>query len=220
MLGFEKEEAFTVIDLGAGGGRLLRRVLERYPRALGVWMDRSDEASGIARDFLGDISERVTFIDMELKDVWSPRMPETVDAIVSMSAIHHLDREGKQKIFRECYEHLSGRGVFINIDEIRDQDIDCHMRNIRYWADHVERMARSRPGTLIEEYYRRYCEKDDSDKAEQMVKGQWEKSVGKWVLHRKLETVPQLLKWLKAAGFTVVQTPVVYYMWACIYARK
>jgi ubiquinone/menaquinone biosynthesis C-methylase UbiE len=220
LLGFKQKDAFTVVDLGAGSGRLLGRTLSEYPNARGIWVDRSDDSYRIARDFLCAFGERVEFVCEEMDSMWSPQMPETVDAIISMSAIHHLEGRLKQKVFGECCGHLSERGVFINIDEVRDQDVKVHMINIRHWADHVKAMALSFPGTAVEEYHRRYCDRDRPGEAERSPEAQWEQCVGEWVLHRKLETVSRLVARLKEAGFAVVHVPVVYHMWACIYARK
>lgn len=220
LLGFEKHATFTVMDLGAGSGRLLGRVLTEYPHSLGIWVDRSDDSYRIARRFLGGFGERVEFVHEELENIWSHGMPDTVDAILSMSAIHHLDGTLKQKVFNECNAHLTERGVFINIDEVRDQDVKSHMINIRYWKDHVKAMSLSLPGTAVEEYYRRYCEYNRSSETRDSAEARWEQGVADWILHRQLETVSTLVARLNTAGFRIVHVPIVYYMWACMYARK
>ena len=93
-------EPNCVVDLGGGSGRLLERVLERFANAQAVLVDQSAAFLAIAERRLARFGERVTLIEKRLQDDWRAELPATPDALVSMSAIHHLEPAEKQALYR------------------------------------------------------------------------------------------------------------------------
>jgi hypothetical protein len=59
-----------------------------------------------------------------LQDDWASRLPTAPGAIVSMSAIHHLDPSEKQQLYRRCFAALASGGVLLNGDEVRPASDD------------------------------------------------------------------------------------------------
>src|SRR5262245_45141986 len=48
QLPFDAGDSFLVVDLGAGSGRLVERILERFPNSRGVLVDQSEPFLAIA----------------------------------------------------------------------------------------------------------------------------------------------------------------------------
>ena len=95
-------DASTVLELGIGTGETARRVLAANPRALVVGIDASSEMLAHARAALP--AERVKLIEGRLED---PLPVGPFDAVVSVLAVHHLDRPGKADLFRHVSSVLA-----------------------------------------------------------------------------------------------------------------
>lgn len=136
-LPFEQQSKFTLVDLGGGSGRFLHRFLAQFPQAHGVLVDQSEAFLAIAVQKLAEFSPRVTLLQHRLQDDWERGLPETPQAIVSMSAIHHLEPAEKVRIYARCYAALSPGGLFINGDEFRPADDDEYRARLERWSTHM-----------------------------------------------------------------------------------
>jgi tRNA (cmo5U34)-methyltransferase len=108
-------EARDVLELGVGTGETARRVLARHRGAQLVGIDES-EAMLAAADLEGDL--RVSRLEDPL-----PQGP--FDLVVSCLAIHHLDGQGKQDLFRRITAVLKPGGRFVLADVVvpeREED--------------------------------------------------------------------------------------------------
>jgi tRNA (cmo5U34)-methyltransferase len=97
-----------ILELGVGTGLTSKRVLEAHPLAHLVGIDES-EAMLAAADIPGDL--RVSRLEDPL-----PEGP--FDLVVSCLAVHHLDAEGKQDLFRRIAEVLRPGGRFVLTDVV------------------------------------------------------------------------------------------------------
>jgi cyclopropane fatty-acyl-phospholipid synthase-like methyltransferase len=113
------------IDLGTGDGRLIGLIRERHPgvRALGV--DFSEPMLAHARERFAD-DPLVELHEHDLTQPLAVRVP--VDAVVSALAIHHLEDERKQSLFREIHAVLEPGGVFVNLDLVTAVSSEQHER--------------------------------------------------------------------------------------------
>jgi SAM-dependent methyltransferase len=237
LLPFTEKDVFQFVDLGSGSGRLLRKVLDNFPHARGIWCDRNPDSRAVAETYLEDHKDRIAYVEADLVNGWSCDIPGQFDAIVSMSAIHHLKREAKQHLFSQCYKHLAPGGVFINVDEVRALDMAEYLANIKFWLIHAERMASCLPNSDYAYYYNKWCKRFKSgnkghrgmtdeglekyDNSDHPADAQlWQNNVRQWLFHRRLDSVENQLQWLKDAGFSHVWAPIKYYLWACMYAEK
>jgi tRNA (cmo5U34)-methyltransferase len=134
----------TVVDLGAGSGRLMERVLERYPGVGGVLVDQSEPFLDLARRRLERFGDRAAYVCSRLQADWTTQVPGPVAAIVSMSAIHHLEPGEKQACYRQACESLRPGGLFANGDEVRPESNDDYLAETRRWADHMQRLIDAR----------------------------------------------------------------------------
>lgn len=114
-----------VLDLGSGDGRVLARVLERFPEASGVALDFSPSMLDRLRQRFGD-HPRVEIVSHDLVH----RLGDlgTFDAAVSGFAIHHLEHERKRALYREVYDRLRPGGVFANLDHVASPSKRLHLR--------------------------------------------------------------------------------------------
>lgn len=128
-----------VIDLGGGSGRLAERILEHFPNASVGIVDQSEAFLTLARERLSRFGERTAFWQARLQSDWSRELPVAPRAIVSMSAIHHLDVGEKQRLYRQCAESLAPGGVLLNGDEVRPERDEDYLAECRAWSEHVRR---------------------------------------------------------------------------------
>lgn len=128
----------TIVDLGAGSGRLLEKVLRADYRATCVHIDYSEDFQAVAKRRLAPYGQRVRFVLASFEDAWESQLPGPVDAIVSMSAIHHLDTQGKKALYRRCFETLQSGGWFFNVDEMKGFSEEAYRNSLHFWVRWVE----------------------------------------------------------------------------------
>jgi tRNA (cmo5U34)-methyltransferase len=141
--------AKQIVDLGAGSGLLTQLVRQRFPNAHIHLMDFSEAMLDLARKRLGD-DENLAFTQA---DYANQPIPTQVCAIVSSLSIHHLDDEGKQRVFRKAYESLKPRGVFVNADQVAGPTPELDDRYRALWLQQV-RAAGATEQQISESLYR------------------------------------------------------------------
>lgn len=104
-------DANRILDLGTGTGVTALEVLSRHPQAVLIGVDSSEEMLSHARFQMPDR----TFLLQRLED---PLPAGPFDLVVSAFAIHHLDADGKQDLFRRMAEVLSPGGRFVMCDVV------------------------------------------------------------------------------------------------------
>jgi tRNA (cmo5U34)-methyltransferase len=129
--------ACLLVDLGGGSGRLVEKFLDRFPQAAAVVVDQSQPFLDLALARLERFGCRASCVLSRLQDDWPARLPPQCDAIVSMSAIHHLSGPEKKQLYARCCHALRPGGVLLNGDEIRDADDRVYKRELENWADHI-----------------------------------------------------------------------------------
>ncbi|TLU82956.1 MAG: class I SAM-dependent methyltransferase [Chlorobium sp.] len=158
LVSFRADQAFSVLDLGAGTGLLSMLISERFPRACFTLVDISGDMLMKARERFAGQSSRFSFL---VKD-YSAELQGSFDLVVSALSIHHLEDERKAELFRSVYSVLGPEGMFINADQVKGatEPIDRIYRET--WVRQVqesgiseadfaaaeERMKADRMGTL------------------------------------------------------------------------
>jgi tRNA (cmo5U34)-methyltransferase len=123
LLPFDKNDAFTFLDLGAGTGAATRAVLAEYARATAILADFSTEMMAEGENQLAPYAGRYRYVEFDmLSSDWPTDIPVPLDAIVSALCIHHLPDARKQSIFGEIRRQLKPGGWYINYDPIRAPD--------------------------------------------------------------------------------------------------
>jgi trans-aconitate methyltransferase len=109
----------TVIDLGCGPGSLSARLADRMPglRIIGLDADPLLLALGRAR-----YGYRVEFVDADLSHELPEQVPAVIDAAVSTTALHWLDREPLAALYRRLAARIRPGGVFVDGDHMPASD--------------------------------------------------------------------------------------------------
>ena len=140
-----------VVDLGGGSGRLIELVLDRWPKATGLVLDQSEAFLALAERRLSRFGPRAACLKARLQDDWPSLLPQQPAAIVSTSAIHHLEPAEKQALYRQCCGALADGGVLLNGDEVRPADDAEYLTELQAWADHMRRGMAA--GTIAEVFH-------------------------------------------------------------------
>ena len=116
LLPFAADDAFELVDIGGGSGRLAERVLERFAAAQVTVVDQSEPFLALAERRLARFSSRAATEQCRLQD-WprgeSVRAQRRPDVIVSTSAIHHLLPDEKQCALPALFHgDRAGRNVY------------------------------------------------------------------------------------------------------------
>lgn len=105
----------TVLDLGAGTGKLVERLLRRLPASRFVLVDTSKEMLSCARSRLAAF-DNVEFYIASFEAL--PLRTGTIDLVVSSFALHHVDDGRKSLAAREINRVLRPNGWAIIADEM------------------------------------------------------------------------------------------------------
>jgi tRNA (cmo5U34)-methyltransferase len=113
-----------VLDLGSGDGRLLRFVLEKFPKAEAVALDFSPEMLARLQQRFG-ATRNVSVIDHNM-DQPLPNLG-TFDAVVSSFAIHHCTHQRKRALYEEIFRLLAPGGMFCNLEHVASPTMKLHI---------------------------------------------------------------------------------------------
>lgn len=207
-LPFADNDSFVLVDLGAGSGRLAERVLQQYPNVRAVLVDQSEPFLGIAERRLHLYRDRVTFIQQRLQDAWVDELPAAPNAIVSTSAIHHLEPAEKQTIYARCYEALAPNGIFINGDEFRPKTDEDFLADLTWWAEHMQQGLKS--GQIPESF-------------QPVFEAWYDRNIRRFGEPKKSgddcqETIAAQKEYLSQAGFANIETVWADRLWAVVVA--
>ena len=183
------------LDLGAGDGRFLRLLLERFPNARATYFDlRSRPRLAKAPErMLKPMRDRVTLLTGDFsRPGWTAALPHNYHAIFSCEAIHHLLDRTKVRLYRDLLGLLEPGGVLINGEGFKHESPRWAER---YYQIRLDEIARNKcQGALDtkrwrlwrqwarERYEKTYIERDPTF-TDQFV------------------TLDRTLRWLRKAGF-------------------
>jgi len=199
LLATRRQPVRRFLDLGCGDGVLGAAILEKYPRATGLFADFSEPMLAACRAKLTDNRAQTLQLDFG-KPAWGRVVAAagSFDAIVSGYAIHHQPDRRKRTIYREIYRLLAPGGWFVNIEHVAPATplttalFDARMiESIHRQQSHLSR------ATIRRQFVKR------ADKAANI-----------------LATVDQQCHWLRASGFTDVDCFFKIYELAVFGGRK
>jgi ubiquinone/menaquinone biosynthesis C-methylase UbiE len=119
-----REQAISLLDVGAGWGPVTRHLLERFPQARATLLDYSDEMFAEARPRLAPFGDRVGYVqgDLSAPGAFAAALEAAggrFDAIVSSSCIHNVrPTERIPALYREVREATAPGGCFLNLDMV------------------------------------------------------------------------------------------------------
>ncbi len=125
-----------VVDLGGGSGRLAEQILGAFPQAAVTVVEPSKSFRTLATRRLSRFGDRATIVPGRAEEAWSGAV-RPAEAIVSTSALHHLDADQKNAAFATAFGALPAGGVMINGDEYRPPSDATYRELLIEWGEHM-----------------------------------------------------------------------------------
>jgi len=204
-----------IVDLGAGSGIFLDKVLTRHPTVRCCWVDYSEDFLAVVERRLARYGKKVAFVLMPLTERWEDQLPEAPDVICSMSAIHHLESDQKKSLYARCYESLSSGGWFFNLDEMATIYDDAYMNTLHYWVRHVDRAGRDVPEDLHSA-----CDAWQAQFKNWQVRNIDNAHLPKAGGDDIHEGYVEQMQWLREAGFVHIDLFLKFQLWSAIGGRR
>lgn len=130
---FGPDDAFDVLDLGAGTGLLAGLIAQRFPKARLTLIDLAEEMLDRARErFEGRTDVRIIAADYSATE-----LPGQFHVIASALSIHHLEHDEKRVLFRRILHSLTPGGVFVNADDVLAPSQRLHAEYMAEWERQV-----------------------------------------------------------------------------------
>ncbi len=215
FLKFEKINNIVLLDLGAGSGILIEKILKEFSNSICYYLDFSDDFINIAKERLNKYQDRVTYIKSDFNNPWESNITQKPNLITSTSAIHHLSNENKRKLYEKCYNILEDSGWFFNIDEMKTINEESHLKNLYYWVYHANKQKETLPDNEINAYDG-WMEKFGSWKERNIENMYLPKKEGDDI-H---ESFLKQLVWLEEIGFQETDIFCKHFLWGMIGGKK
>lgn len=124
LLPYRDDEAFTILDIGAGSGPNARALLDLFPRASAVLADFSSAMMDEGLASMQPYEGRFRYVTFDMTSgAWPDEIGDGFGAVVTSQCIHHISDNRKQELFVEIYEHLAPGGWYLNFDPINTTDV-------------------------------------------------------------------------------------------------
>ncbi len=180
-----------IVELGVGAGELTAEVLRRFPEAGVEAIDLSAKMLEVAGQKLLPYKDRVNLIH---SDFGTYEFMREYDLAISSMAMHHLPDKDKLKLMKSIHRSLKEEGVFLFGDLIQSPSSYLDKKFFRIWKNYLRFNGLSR------------------DEIESRIKGH---------LNNDLPaTLPEILHWMKEAGFRDVDCLYKYFNHAVVVGIK
>lgn len=215
ILKFEDIKEIVLLDLGAGSGIFIEKILKEFSNSKCYYLDYSDDFMNVAKERLQKYKGRVTFIKSDFCKYWESEINETPNVITSSSAIHHLSNKNKKKLYKKCYDTLNGEGWFFNIDEMKTLNDVAYIKNLHYWIYHVNTHKDQLSNDEVNAYLK-WMDQFDNWKKRNLDNIDKPKKEGDDI-H---ESFLVQLEWLKEIGFIETDIFSKHFLWCLIGGKK
>src|SRR3954447_15614445 len=110
----------VVLDLACGPGSISQRVLKRFPQARCIALDYDPVLLKLGQEAQGNHGGRLRWAEADLRSAdWMTQAGEqSVDAVVSTTALHWLPSEHLERVYRALGGLVREGGVVLNGDNI------------------------------------------------------------------------------------------------------
>ena len=179
-----------ILELGSGTGNLTVLLSKRFPEATIHAVDVSGDSIAECRKRLA--GARLEYHHDDFRNLAFPSA--YFDLVISSISIHHLDSAEKRQMFSRSFDWLTAEGVFAYADQHAGATDDLYRQHIANWRS--ETMA--------------------AGSSEQ----EWEMWMQHQAEHDHHDPLLSQMDWLRQSGFSTVDCPWRYLLWAVVQARK
>jgi len=113
-------ESFVALDLACGPGAISQRLLTRFPQARCIAVDLDPVLLAMGQNVLGTMDGRLKWVEADLATPeWRAQLGvETVDAVLSTTALHWLPAPHLLGLYRQLGQIVRPGGVVLNGDHM------------------------------------------------------------------------------------------------------
>ncbi|MBV6625548.1 MAG: class I SAM-dependent methyltransferase [Rivularia sp. (in: Bacteria)] len=134
MIDVPQNASIKVLDLGCGTGVLSHLVLQNFKQANVVAFDFAENMLAACKNNLSAYQDRVEF---KQGDFGVDDIGEHYDLIVSGLAIHHLDAEGKQKLFKKLFSTMNPNGLLLILEIVKGANAQLTQKYEKLWRKFI-----------------------------------------------------------------------------------
>ena len=142
---FARDEAFRIVELGCGDGRLASELLGAFPAATIVGLDGSELMREQASARLAPFGDRVRVCPFKLESLEWWDLMFGADLVVASLCLHHLNDAKKQYLYKAAADRLSERGALLIADLIEPAHESARRAAADDWDRAAEAQALERP---------------------------------------------------------------------------
>ncbi|HEY7983937.1 MAG TPA: class I SAM-dependent methyltransferase [Ktedonobacterales bacterium] len=143
------DEAFTVVEMAAGGGALAHAVLQAFPRCRYVALDGSSVMRAHLAQALAPFGDRLSVSHFALEEsAWHAELPSPLRCVVSSLAVHHLTDEQKQSLFAELARRIEPGGALLLADIVEAANSRVEQVFARQWDESTRAQSLALHGDL------------------------------------------------------------------------
>ncbi|MEG4496950.1 class I SAM-dependent methyltransferase [Microcoleus sp. F10-C6] len=162
LIPLETNAKIKVLDLGAGTGILSALILQAFPQANVVAFDMAKNMLKTCQTNLSAFGKRLT---LQQGNFAEDDFGNGYDLVVSGLAIHHLDSEGKQKLFHKLFDSMNPGGILL----IRDIVTGATPRLTEQY-EHLWRQYMKANGEDDAAWFQNYLKEDIPSSVEEQTK--------------------------------------------------
>lgn len=123
------------LDTGCGTGSLVNKAIEEFFDTKFLLLDPSEGMLEQAKGKLSFYPEgQVEFLKASSTQEFSQELEEKPDVITAIQCHHYLNREGRSRATRVCYDLLKEGGIYITFENIRPLTEEGITIGKRYWG--------------------------------------------------------------------------------------
>ena len=131
---FDKNDEFSVLELGAGTGLFTAMLIQAFPNAKVKLTDVSEEMLSQAKVRFMD-NDKLSY---EKLDYGVEEIDGSYNVITSALSIHHIPQKKLTYVFENIFQSLMDDGVFINADQILGRTNEIEKNYEEAWLKHAK----------------------------------------------------------------------------------
>lgn len=138
-------DAFTVVELGVGDGKLAKAVLEAFPLCRYLALESSEPLRTHAQTTLASFGERFEVRPFMLAEPsWRRMLPNPLRCVLASFCLHELNGDGKHTLFTDLTLRIQPEGALLIADLVQPRT----RRIAQLYAEQYETTVREQSQAL------------------------------------------------------------------------